>query len=83
MTLPLIPTTLVGSYVQPAWLVDHDKLTGQAPARVRARDIWRIPEAELMEAQDAATLMAIREMEAAGLDILTDGEIPIDGGTTA
>lgn len=73
--LPLIPTTLVGSYVQPDWLVDRGKLTTMAPPRVRARGIWRIPEPWLEEAQDAATLMAIREMERAGLDILTDGEV--------
>jgi len=75
MALPLIPTTLVGSYVQPDWLVDRSKLRSMTPPRVRAREVWRIPEAQLEEAQDAATLAAIREMERAGLDILTDGEI--------
>jgi 5-methyltetrahydropteroyltriglutamate--homocysteine methyltransferase len=74
-TLPLIPTTLVGSYVQPDWLVDRSRLTTIAPPRVRARELWRIPESWLEDAQDAATLMAMCEMERAGLDILTDGEI--------
>lgn len=75
MSLPLIPTTLVGSYLQPDWLVDRAKLGGMAPPRVRAREVWRVPEEHLEEAQDAATLMAIRELERAGLDILTDGEV--------
>ena len=70
MSLPLIPTTLVGSYVQPDWLVDRAKLGGMAPPRVRAREVWRVAEAHLEEAQDAATLAAIRKMERAGLDIL-------------
>jgi 5-methyltetrahydropteroyltriglutamate--homocysteine methyltransferase len=74
-SLPLIPTTLVGSYVQPDWLVDRSRLTTMAPPRVRARELWRIAEPWLEEAQDAATLMAMREMERAGLDILTDGEV--------
>ena len=73
--LPLIPTTLTGSYVQPDWLVDREKLTGRPPARARGDDIWRIDGDGLEDAQDAATLMAIREFERAGLDILTDGEI--------
>ncbi len=73
--LPLIPTTLTGSYVQPDWLVDREKLTGRPPARARGDDIWRIGGDGLEEAQDAATLMAIRTFEEAGLDILTDGEI--------
>ena len=75
MSLPLIPTALVGSYVQPDWLVDRAKLGGMAPPRVRARELWRLPEEHLEEAQDAATLVAIREMERAGLDILSDGEL--------
>jgi 5-methyltetrahydropteroyltriglutamate--homocysteine methyltransferase len=75
MTLPLIPTTLVGSYVQPDWLVDRAKLTGSPPPRVRSSDVWRIDEDQLEEAQDAATLMAVREMERAGIDVITDGEI--------
>ncbi len=73
--LPPIPTTLTGSYVQPDWLVDREKLTGRPPSRARGGDIWRIGGGGLEEAQDAATLMAIRTFEEAGLDILTDGEI--------
>ena len=73
--LPLIPTTLTGSYAPPGWLVDRERLTGRPPARARGDEIWRIDPAELEAAQDAATLMAIREFELAGLDILTDGEI--------
>lgn len=75
MSLPLVPTALVGSYVQPDWLVDRAKLGGMAPPRVRAAELWRLPEEHLEEAQDAATLVAIRAMERAGLDILTDGEL--------
>lgn len=71
----LFPTTLVGSYPQPEWLIDRAKLAGRFPPRVRARDLWRIPEALLAEAQDDATLLAIRAQEEAGLDIISDGEI--------
>jgi 5-methyltetrahydropteroyltriglutamate--homocysteine methyltransferase len=71
----LFPTTLVGSYPQPDWLIDREKLAGRFPPRVRARELWRIPEPWLAEAQDDATLVAIRAQEEAGLDILTDGEI--------
>src|SRR5438876_2860577 len=71
----LFPTTLVGSYPQPEWLIDRKKLAGRFPPRVRARELWRIPDALLAEAQDDATLLAIRAQEEAGLDILTDGEI--------
>ena len=71
---PLIPTTVVGSYPQPAWLIDRAKLGSKVP-RVRAPDIWRIPDAFLEEAQDDATLLAIRDMERAGIDIITDGEM--------
>jgi 5-methyltetrahydropteroyltriglutamate--homocysteine methyltransferase len=74
-TLPLLPTTVVGSYPQPDWLVDREKLLTRLPPRVRARDVWRIPEPLLESAQDDATLLAIRDMERAGVDILTDGEI--------
>ena len=70
----LFPTTLVGSYPQPEWLIDRKKLAGRFPPRVRARELWRVPEAHLREAQDDATLLAIRAQEAAGLDIITDGE---------
>ena len=71
----LFPTTLVGSYPQPGWLIDRKKLAGRFPPRVRARELWRIPAALLTEAQEDATLLAIRAQEEAGLDIITDGEI--------
>jgi 5-methyltetrahydropteroyltriglutamate--homocysteine methyltransferase len=71
----LFPTTLVGSYPQPDWLIDRKKLAGRFPPRVRARELWRIPETFLAEAQDDATRLAIRAQEEAGLDIVTDGEI--------
>jgi len=71
----LFPTTLVGSYPQPDWLIDRQKLAGRFPPRVRARELWRIPETLLEEAQNDATLLAIRAQEEAGLDIITDGEI--------
>ncbi len=68
-------TSLVGSYPQPEWLLDRAKLRGRQPPRIRAADFWRIEERLLEEAQDAATLAAIRDQEKAGLDIVTDGEI--------
>jgi 5-methyltetrahydropteroyltriglutamate--homocysteine methyltransferase len=71
----LFPTTLVGSYPQPDWLIDRKKLAGRFPPRVRARELWRVPEPFLSEAQDDATRLAIRAQEEAGLDIVTDGEI--------
>src|SRR5687768_13241527 len=71
----LFPTTLVGSYPQPEWLIDRKKLAGRFPPRVRAKELWRIPEAFLAQAQDDATVLAIQAQEAAGLDIITDGEI--------
>ncbi len=71
----LFPTTLVGSYPQPEWLIDRAKLAGRFPPRVRAKELWRIPEPFLEEAQNDATLLAIRAQEDAGLDIVTDGEI--------
>ncbi len=73
--LPLLPTTLVGSMPQPDWLIDRKKLAGRFPPRVRARELWRIPDPYLAEAQDDATLLAVRVQEDAGLDIVTDGEI--------
>jgi 5-methyltetrahydropteroyltriglutamate--homocysteine methyltransferase len=73
--MPLLPTTLVGSYPQPDWLIDRDKLGHQMPPRVRASALWRIAPELLEQAQDDATLLAIRDMERAGLDILTDGEM--------
>src|SRR5215471_5744480 len=69
----LFPTCLVGSYPQPEWLIDRPKLSKQVP-RLRMRDLWLIDEAHLEAAQDEATLLAIREQEKAGLDIVTDGE---------
>jgi 5-methyltetrahydropteroyltriglutamate--homocysteine methyltransferase len=71
----LFPTTLVGSYPQPDWLIDRKKLAGRFPPRVRARELWRVPAEFLAEAQDDATIMAIKAQEEAGLDIITDGEI--------
>jgi 5-methyltetrahydropteroyltriglutamate--homocysteine methyltransferase len=71
----LFPTTLVGSYPQPEWLIDRAKLAGRFPPRVRAKELWRIPEPYLADAQNDATLIAIRAQEDAGLDIVTDGEI--------
>ena len=71
----LLPTTLVGSYAQPEWLIDRAKLASRFPPRVRAKELWRIPEPYLAEAQDDATVLAIRAQEEAGLDIITDGEI--------
>jgi len=71
----LFPTTLVGSYPQPDWLIDRQKLAGRFPPRTRARELWRIPEPYLVEAQNDATLIAIRAQELAGIDIVTDGEI--------
>ncbi|HYF07954.1 MAG TPA: uroporphyrinogen decarboxylase family protein [Acetobacteraceae bacterium] len=71
----LLPTSLVGSYPQPEWLIDRAKLAGRFPPRVRARELWRIAPEYLDQAQDDATLLAIRAQERAGLDIITDGEI--------
>jgi 5-methyltetrahydropteroyltriglutamate--homocysteine methyltransferase len=73
--LPLLPTTVVGSYPQPDWLIDRDQLLTRLPPRVRATDLWRIPQPLLEEAQDDATRLAIRDMQRAGIDIITDGEI--------
>src|SRR6202011_2166281 len=71
----LLPTTLVGSYPQPDWLIDRQRLAGRFPPRVRARELWRVCEPYLAEAQDDATIMAIKAQEDAGLDIICDGEI--------
>src|SRR5438046_5804679 len=68
-------TTVVGSYPQPEWLVDRKNLQNRLPPRVRAHEIWRIPEPLLQQAQDDATLLAIRDMERAGIDIISDGEM--------
>ncbi|HYL47793.1 MAG TPA: 5-methyltetrahydropteroyltriglutamate--homocysteine methyltransferase [Stellaceae bacterium] len=71
----LLPTTVVGSYPQPDWLIDRDNLRSRLPPRVRAREIWRVAEPFLEQAQDDATLIAIRDMERAGIDIISDGEM--------
>src|SRR5205809_3037915 len=71
----LLPTTLVGSYAQPEWLIDREKLAGRFPPRVRAKELWRVSPDWLEEAQDDATRIAIRDQERAGLDIITDGEM--------
>src|SRR5579862_7727225 len=71
----LLPTTVVGSYPQPDWLIDRDNLRSRLPPRVRAREIWRVAEPFLDQAQDDATLIAIRDMERAGIDIISDGEM--------
>ncbi|HSG74783.1 MAG TPA: hypothetical protein VLA30_01440 [Burkholderiales bacterium] len=71
----LFPTTLVGSYPQPEWLLDRSKLLSRLPPRVRAKELWKIPPEALAEAQDDATIVAIKAQEEAGLDIITDGEI--------
>ncbi len=75
MTEKLLPTSLVGSYPQPDWLLDREKLRGRFPPRVRALELWRIDAKYLDEAQDDATRLAIADQERAGLDIITDGEI--------
>jgi 5-methyltetrahydropteroyltriglutamate--homocysteine methyltransferase len=77
MTYPthLIPTTVVGSYPQPDWLVDRARLEQHGVPRVHAHDIWRVPEAYRVAAQDDATILAIREMECIGIDIVSDGEM--------
>jgi len=71
----LFPTTIVGSYPQPEWLIDRAGLAKRFPPRVRAKELWRVPEPFLAEAQNDATLLAIKAQEDAGLDIVTDGEI--------
>ncbi|WP_433799819.1 uroporphyrinogen decarboxylase family protein [Actinomycetospora sp. CA-084318] len=73
--MTLLPTSLVGSYAQPDWLIDRAKLAGRFPPRVRAKELWRVEEQFLEQAQDDATLLAIRAQERAGLDVITDGEM--------
>jgi 5-methyltetrahydropteroyltriglutamate--homocysteine methyltransferase len=75
MPLPILPTTLVGSYAQPDWLIDRKNLAGRFPPRVRAKELWRVAPDFLDQAQDDATLLAIHDQERAGLDIITDGEM--------
>ncbi len=71
----LLPTTLVGSYPQPDWLIDRKRLAERLPPRVRVLELWRVPPEWLEQAQEDATLIAIRDQERAGIDIITDGEI--------
>jgi 5-methyltetrahydropteroyltriglutamate--homocysteine methyltransferase len=71
----LFPTSLVGSYPQPDWLIDRERLASRLPPRVRARELWRVDPGHLEQAQRDATVLAIRDQERAGLDIITDGEI--------
>src|ERR1043166_1830232 len=78
MVEKLLPTTVVGSYPQPEWLVNRDVLKSQTVPRVRVREMWRVPEEFLEQAQDDATVIAIRDMERAGIDIITDGEMRRD-----
>ncbi|MDE0201372.1 MAG: 5-methyltetrahydropteroyltriglutamate--homocysteine methyltransferase [Rhodospirillaceae bacterium] len=75
MSQDVLTTAVVGSYPQPEWLIDRDNLVNRLPPRVRAYDIWRIPPEHLEEAQEAATLAAIRDQERAGVDVISDGEI--------
>src|SRR5678816_1773966 len=75
MPLPILPTSLVGSYAQPEWLIDRKNLAGRFPPRVRAKEMWRVAPEHLAQAQDDATVLAIVDQERAGLDIITDGEM--------
>lgn len=75
VTSTLLPTSLVGSYPQPDWLIDRRRLAGRFPPRVRATELWQVVPEWLEQAQDDATLLAIRDQERAGLDIITDGEM--------
>ncbi|HEX5029417.1 MAG TPA: uroporphyrinogen decarboxylase family protein [Gaiellaceae bacterium] len=70
-----LATTVVGSYPQPEWLIDRERLGSRLPPRVRARELWRVPEQYLESAQDDATRLAVADMERAGVDIVTDGEM--------
>jgi 5-methyltetrahydropteroyltriglutamate--homocysteine methyltransferase len=71
----MLVTTVVGSYPQPHWLIDRDRLGTRLPPRVRARELWRVPEPFLEEAQDDATRVAVQDLERAGIDVITDGEM--------
>jgi len=71
----VLATTVVGSYPQPEWLIDRERLGQRLPPRVRALELWRVPEPFLEEAQDDATRLAVRDMELAGVDVITDGEM--------
>jgi len=74
MAAKLLPATIVGSYPQPDWLIDRARLSKMVP-RVRERSLWRVPEPWLEQAQDDATLLAVRDQERAGLDMVSDGEV--------
>jgi 5-methyltetrahydropteroyltriglutamate--homocysteine methyltransferase len=71
----MLTTTIVGSYPQPDWLIDRERLGSRLPPRVRARELWRVDEQFLEQAQDDATLLAIRDLERAGIDVISDGEM--------
>ena len=71
----VLVTSVVGSYPQPGWLIDRERLGDRLPPRVRARELWRVPEEQLEEAQDDATRLAVSDMEGAGVDIVSDGEM--------
>ncbi len=75
MQRKLFPTTVVGSYPQPEWLIDRSLLAANTPPRVRMRQLWRVAPELLEQAQDDATLIAIRDQERAGIDIVSDGEM--------
>jgi 5-methyltetrahydropteroyltriglutamate--homocysteine methyltransferase len=75
MAETLLPTTVVGSYPQPGWLVDREELTSHMVPRVRFPKMWRVADPFLEQAQDDATIIAIRDMERAGIDVVTDGEM--------
>src|SRR5437879_5322645 len=75
MPRKLLPTTVVGSYPQPDWLIDRALLAANTPPRVRMRHLWRVPLELLVQAQDDATVLAIRDQERAGIDIVSDGEM--------
>ena len=75
MTVQPLETTVVGSYPQPDWLVDRAALRGRLPPRVRAQELWRVSPEFLQQAQDDATRLAIDDMQRAGIDVVSDGEI--------
>ncbi|HWM14321.1 MAG TPA: hypothetical protein VNO56_07555 [Gaiellaceae bacterium] len=75
MSREALVTTVVGSYPQPDWLIDRERLGERLPPRVRARELWRVEEPFLEEAQDDATRIAVQDMERAGVDVITDGEM--------
>ena len=74
-TVPLLPTSVVGSYTQPDWLIDREALASGSPPRSRRGDLWRVDKPWLSQAQNDATVLAIRDQERAGIDIITDGEM--------